>query len=126
MLGLEVKKKPIYVLLLVLGVRINVLAMAAALVLYDFYAVSVNLYQLKKYIQYGFKQQFSDLLPSYALSAVMALVVYLIPSTGSLVADLVVKVASGVLFYVAASAAFKMDSFLYLKTVVVDLIKRKK
>ena len=125
-LGLEVKKKPVYVLLLLLGVRINVLALAAALVVYDFYSVSVNLYQLKKYIQYDIKKMLLDLLPSYILSGAMALLVYLIPQTGSLAADLVIKVTAGVLFYIAASAVFKMDSFLYLKTVVLDLIRKKK
>lgn len=125
-LGLEVKKKPVYVLLLVLGVRINVLALAAALVVYDFYAVGMNLYQLKKYIDYDVKKQFLDLLPPYLLSTVMALVVYLIPMTGNLLLDLAVKVSAGVLVYVAASAAFRMDSFLYLKNVVLDFVKRKK
>ena len=125
-LGLEIKKKPVYVLLLILGVRINVLALAAALVIYDFYSVGINLYQLKKHVRYPVKEMLIDLLPPYALSAAMALAVYLIPSTGVLLADLVVKVAAGVLFYVAASTVFKMDSFLYLKTVAVDLIKRKK
>lgn len=124
-LSLEIKKKPVYVLLLILGVRINVLALAAALVIYDFYAVSVNLYQLKKYVQYSVKSLIADLLPAYLLSAVMAVVVYLIPQTGSLITDLMIKVAAGVVFYAAASAAFKMESFQYLKTVAADIVRSK-
>lgn len=122
-LGLEVKKKPVYVLLLIIGVNINVLGLALAMLVYDVYAVIVNMYQLHKYISYSLWEQFRDMLPALLLGAVMAVVVWLIPSFGSLVLTLAVKVLVGAAVYVAGSVLFRLEAFMYLKNILLERVK---
>lgn len=123
-LGLEIKKKPMYVLLLIIGTRINVLGLAAAMLVYDLYATFVNMLQLRKYIQYGLKEQFSDLFPAFSLSAVMAVVVWLVPAVGGLVLTLGVKVLVGAAIYLLGSVVFRMEAFRYLLNILKEKICR--
>lgn len=125
-LGLEVKKKPVYVLLLIIGVNINVFGLAAAMVIYDAYAVFVNMLQLKKYISYGLREQMRDLLPAFMLGAVMAVLVWLIPSFNSLILTLMVKVLAGAAVYVVGSIVFRMEAFQYLKNMVIEYVGKHK
>lgn len=125
-LGLEVKKKPVYVLLLIVGVNINVLGLAVAMLVYDIYAVCVNMFQLQKYVSYRFWEQLRDMLPALLLGTVMAVLVWLIPSFGSLVLTLIVKVLAGAAIYVAGSVLFRLETFQYLKHLLLErLVKRK-
>lgn len=120
-LALEVWKKPAYVLLLIVGVNINVFAVAVTMALYDIYGVFINMVQMKKYIGYGFREQLLDLLPAFGLGTVMAAVVLLIPSFGGAVVTLAVKVAAGALLYVGGAFLFRVDSLHYLLDMLKDL-----
>lgn len=121
---LEVWKKPVYVLLLILGVRISVFAIAATMVLYDFYGTFVNMLQMKKYLRYGIIEQLRDLLPAFALSGIMAVVVVIIPTLESLVITLAVKVLVGVVIYIGGSILFKMESFQYIKKMLMSMLRK--
>lgn len=123
-LGLEIKKKPMYVLLLIIGTQINVLGLAAAMLVYDLYAAFINMLQLKKYIHYSLKEQFRDLFSAFALSGVMAVAVWLIPPFGSLILTLGVKVLAGAAIYLLGSILFRMEAFQYLLTIIKEKIHR--
>ena len=94
--------------MLIVGVNINVFVLAAAMVLYDVYAVFINMLQLKKYIHYGLLEQIRDLLPAFLLGAVMAVLVWVIPAFESLIITLAVKILIGafILFLRLFLAAF--------------------
>lgn len=124
-LSLEVKKKPVYLFMLIVGVNINVFVLAAAMVLYDVYAVFINMLQLKKYIHYGLLEQIRDLLPAFLLGAVMAVLVWVIPAFESLIITLAVKILIGAFVYLAGSFFFRLDAFCYLKNILLERIKRK-
>ena len=123
-LKLEVWKKPIYVLMLLIGIQFDVYTLAVLMVLYDFYSVALNMVQLRKYIPYGLKEQIRDLIPAYALGTVMMVVVYLIPSVGGLVTTLAVKVAVGAVVYLAGSALFRVESFQYVLNILKGYLKK--
>ena len=123
-LKLEVWKKPVYVLLLLIGVQFDVFTLAVLMVLYDFYSVALNMVHLKKYIPYGLKEQLRDLIPAYALGTVMMVVVYLVPAVGGLVATLAVKIAVGVAVYLAGSVLFRVESFYYVLNIVKGYLKK--
>ena len=125
-LGLEVKKKPVYVLLLIVGVNISVLGLALAMLVYDIYAVVVNMYQLHKYISYSLWEQFRDMLAALLLSTVMAVLVLLIPSFSSLILTLTVKVLAGAVIYLAGSVIFRLETFGYLKNLLLERVKPKR
>ena len=123
-LKLEVIKKPVYVLLLVIGVKINVFAVALTMLLYDCYGTMVNMGQLKKYIGYSLAEQFRDLMPAFALGTAMAVVVLLIPMFDSLIVTLIVKVLAGVLVYAGGAMLFKVETFRYLWETVSGMLRR--
>lgn len=124
-LKLEFWKKPVYVALLLIGVRFDVFTLAVLMVLYDFYSVAINMMQMKKFLPYGLGEQLRDLLPAYALGTVMLVLVYLIPSFDSLILTLVVKIAAGAAIYLAGSIVFRVESFQYLLNIVKGyLLKR--
>lgn len=124
-LKLEFWKKPVYVALLLIGVRFDVFTLAVLMVLYDFYSVAINMMQMKKFLPYGLGEQLRDLLPAYALGTVMLVLVYLIPSFDSLILTLAVKIAAGVVIYLAGSIVFRVESFQYLLNIVKGyLLKR--
>ncbi len=123
-LKLEFWKKPVYVLMLLIGIQFDVFTLAVLMVLYDFYSVAMNMIHLRKYIPYGFREQLRDLLPAYALGTVMMIVVYMIPSSGSLILTLLVKIAAGAAIYLAGSVLFRVESFYYLVNILKGYLKK--
>lgn len=124
LLGLEVYKKPMYVILLVIGVSINVFGIAVTMVIYECYGMLVNMVQLKKHIHYDLWEVFRDLMPAFLLGAAMALTVLLMPTFNSLFATLVLKVIAGVVVYIGGAILFKVESFTYLKDVLIGSLRR--
>lgn len=125
-LKLEIKKKPIYMLLLIIGVNINVSALAVAMLLFDIYALALDMRYIKKYVPYGIGEQLQDILPALLLGIVMAVVVYLIPSFSSLLLTLAVKILAGAAVYVLGSILFRLEAFQYLKNIVLERFKKRK
>lgn len=123
-LKLEVWKKPVYVLMLLIGVQFDVYTLAVVMVLYDFYSVALNMVQLKKYVPYGLREQLRDLLPAYALGTVMLVIVYLIPAVGGLLTTLVIKIAVGAAVYLAGSLVFRVESFFYVVNILKGYLKK--
>ncbi len=123
-LKLEVWKKPMYVILLIIGVKINVFAIAVTMALYDLYGVFVNMIQMSKYVSYSLKEQLKDMLPAFLLSGIMVACVLLIPMFDSLILTLLLKVLVGIVVYIVGSVVFKIETFHYLVSVVRDMIKK--
>lgn len=75
----------------------------------------VNAYPNKKLMNYSFLEQFKDLLPSVAVTALMGIVVLLI---GQLELPplllLVIQIPAGVVIYIVLSWLFKLEPFLIL------------
>ena len=107
-----------------IGVKINVFAIAFTMLLYDCYGTMVNMSQLKKYIGYSLREQFRDLMPAFALGIAMAAVVLLIPMFDSLVLTLAVKVLAGVAVYAGGAALFKVETFTYLWGILRGMLRR--
>lgn len=123
-LKLELMKKPIYLVLLIVGVMINVKALAVAMLVFDILALAMDVHYIRKYIPYGIGEQLADMLPALGLGVVMAAVVFLIPSVGGLILTLVVKIAAGAAVYVAGSVIFRLEAFRYLKNILLERFKK--
>jgi O-antigen/teichoic acid export membrane protein len=123
-LKLEVWKKPVYVLMLLIGIQFDVYTLAVLMVLYDVYSVAINMLQMKKYLPYGIKEQLRDLLPAYALGTVMMALVYLIPGFDSLILTLAVKIAAGAAIYLGGSVLFRVESFRYMWNILKGYLKK--
>lgn len=119
-LRLEVIKKPAYVVLLIAGVAISVKGLAIAMLVYDIYGTIVNLCQMKKHINYEYKDQIRDYGPTMLLGTLMCIVVICIPPIGSLFITLVVKVIAGVMLYMSGAVLLKLNAYTYLKELLLE------
>ena len=125
-LKLEMMKKPVYVLFLIIGVSINVTALAVAMIAFDVFALVLDMIYIRKYVPYGIPEQLGDMLPALGLGILMAAVVFLIPSVGGVVLTLAVKVAAGGAVYLLGAILFRMEAFRYLKNILLERIKKSK
>lgn len=113
-LKLEVVKKGLSVLALVIGMQYDVYTMVAIKAFQDFLCTFVNAAPNQKLLGYRVINQWKDVMPSAALSALMCLVVM---AAGTWFAPLpvfvrlLVQIMIGVVVYVVLAAVFRLKSF---------------
>jgi len=119
LLKLEFLKKPVYLLLLILGIQSGVFAVAVTMLVYDVYGTIVNMRQLKKLIGYETLAQLRDVALSVALAAIMGVALMLLPlPSANCFFVLAVKIPLGVAIYVLLSAATNIEEYGYLKSYI--------
>lgn len=127
LLKIEIIKKPVYIILLLISVKVSVLAVAITMAVYSLYAALVNIGPNKKIIGYSYREQFKDIAPSLILSTIMALVIW--PISRLMVpiwCILVIQILCGVLFYLVCSYLLHFEAFKYLNNFIILKIKREK
>ena len=123
-LKLEIYKKPVYVLLLIVGVKINVIAVAVTMLLYSIYGNIVNAKPLKNEIGYSYKEQIIDLCPAFLLSIFMSFFVYITSYLKlKTIFLLILQVVIGIVLYVAMALLFKVDTLKYLQNFLKKKLK---
>ena len=111
LLKLEILKKPIYLFLLLLGIKISVLFMAETMVIYNVIAVLINMSPNRKFLNYSFVEQVQDILPAFLASSFMSVIVYLVGKFGlSTGISFIVKIVCGVLSYLLIAILFRMQA----------------
>lgn len=123
-LKLEGYKKPVYILLLIVGVKISVIAVAVTMLVYSIYGNIINAMPLKKEINYSYVEQLRDLKDPFLMSAIMGIVVLMIIQLkmNDLV-TLVIQVFVGVLLYIGMSIVFKIEGYGYLRNFIIKKLK---
>ncbi len=125
-LKLEVFKKPIYVILLLIGIVYNVKAIAITMLAYEIYGTIINLLQMKKHIDYSILDSLKDIMPSFLLAGVMALSVAFISIQGQLLLTLILQAIVGASIYIIGSLIFRLPGFKYLFDMAKKMLKRSK
>ena len=119
-LKLEFIKKPVYVILLVVGVLISPLAIAMTMVIYSIYSSIANARPLSRLVAYSYKEQFQDIWQSFIMTIIMCLLIFefklIIRNDFEL---LVIQVIVGVIIYLCLSVFFRNKAFLYVKSVIL-------
>ncbi len=126
-LKLELIKKGIGVLILLIFMKFGVIAIAVSAVVNTAVSVVVNAFPNKKLFDYSFFRQFMDIVPNLLLAGAMAGVVYplsLLPLHPLIL--MLLQGAAGAAVYVLLSVIFKVDSFYYLLTAGKELFIKKK
>jgi len=124
-LKLEIVKKAIGVLILILSARFGVTAMILAKALFDYVCTFINGWPCKRIVGYSPLTQWKDMLPELLVSAGMALAAYSVQplmgllgigtgTMGTAMLVMICQITVGVLVYIILSAAFRMESFRYL------------
>jgi len=114
-LKLEVCKKLIGLLLLLLTMKHGVMAMAYSLLVSSFTSQIINTWPNKKLLDYNYCGQLKDILPSIVLAVVMGIVVSWVDILDlEPLVTLIVQSILGVAVYLLGSICFKMESFYYI------------
>lgn len=126
-LKLEVIKKVLESLVLLLTVRINVFAMALGQLFCGVCSLLINAWPNRRLLAYPYRQQLKDVLPVIALSMAMAAAVWPVSLLGLPDAlTLLLQIPLGVAVYVLGSMLLKLDSFDLLLSLVKKMLHRGK
>ena len=128
-LKLEVIKKGMGLVGLIIGARFGPLVMISIKAVLDFFSTFVNAWPNKKLLGYSIFSQWMDIMPSLILSLVMSAVVYglqfVLP--GGPMVKLLLQIMAGMAVYGLLAWIFKMESFAYLvQTIKGQLQNRRK
>lgn len=124
-LKMEICKKVIGMLLLLSTLFISVRAMAYSLLISTLASMIINSWPNKKLLDYSFMEQMKDILPSILLAVGMGVSVYLMGVLNlPTLPLLLIQVVCGGLIYVAGSAIFKLEPFLYLIGIIKPMIQK--
>lgn len=126
-LKLEIVKKAVGILLLLVSMPFGVHVIAAGAVASNVFAVLINTVANKKLLDYGLWQQLKDLFNGILPLTIMSAAVFaagLLPLPDLLL--LAVQVLVGAVVYILASWALKNESFGYLLSFAKQFLKKKK
>ena len=125
-LKLEIIKKVLALLVLLITMNFSVLIMCVGSVVVSYLSLYINTYYTGKLIQVGFIMQLRDLLPSFLYSFSMGALVY---TTTLLFSNMFIQLLVGVFFgfvyYLSISTLFKSSELAYVRMLLRDnLLKR--
>lgn len=114
-LKMEIIKKTIGILAVLLTMNISVLAIGLGSVFCTIISSIVNAFPNRKLLGYSYMEQILDILPSFALSVLMAAVVYFLPlNFMPIIVKLIIQVIVGAGIYIGLSKLFKMEAFSFV------------
>lgn len=125
-LKLEIIKKVIGVILLLVTMNISVMAMAYSLLVSCLLCQIINSYPNKRLLNYSYLSQMKDILPSLVLAIIMGIIVYLFNFLSlPTILILIIQILVGAVIYILGAKLLKIDSFEYILGSIKGLIKRK-
>lgn len=126
LLKLNIIKKGIGIVLLLISMNYGVEAIAISLVITNVVATIINIFPNRKIVGYGYLEQLRDIGLNFFISFVMGGIVYaenLLQISDLLL--LIIQVFTGVIVYIAISIVFKIDGYLGLKNIVMNKIMKR-
>lgn len=123
-LKISIIKRIYGLIILVISMQFGVHAIAIGQTLVAIISSFVNAYPNKKLLDYSYKEQWLDIIPSLAISIIMGCIVYLFNFLKmSVWKTLILQVGSGIIIYTILARGFKLDSFNYLHSTIKQLVK---
>lgn len=122
-LKLEIIKKIMGVIIILITSRYGVYTMAIGTVVNSILSFFINSYPNKKLLNYSYIEQIKDIFPSFIISILMGMVIYFIQLLKySDLVILILQILFGGIIFIILSFIFKNESFLYL----LDIIKNRR
>ena len=123
---LEIIKKVIGTIAIVLTMFISPLAMAYSLLVTSVLSQVINSWPNRKLMGYSYGNQLMDMLPQIIISSVMGVIVYSVQHIGlANWLTLLIQIPLGASIYIVLSKIFHIDSYNYLINTVKGLFKKK-
>ena len=118
-LKLEIIKKTVTVINLLITIPMGIYAMAVGQVICGFISTFINSYPNKKLMGYSYLEQWKDIFPSFALAILMGTLVFplqYLPLATWIC--LIIQIVVGATIYILLSKLFKLESFSYLLSTI--------
>ena len=126
-LKLEIVKKMVGLAVLAVGIRYNPLVLVALKAAADFLCTFINAWPNKRLLNYSIIEQWKDIIPSVAVSILMAAAVM---AAGKFVPGgwlgLGMQILFGAVVYMLASWVLGLEVFRYIRGLVVDRLPGRK
>ena len=126
-LKLEIIKKAVAFIIVVISALIGVKAIAIGSVVYAVIASIINSYPNRKLINYSYAEQLLDIMPFALMSGVMGIIVYcvgLLPL--SLGVSFAFQVFTGIIIYILMSVLSKNKEFKYFTNLAKGILLKRK
>ena len=125
-LVLEIIKKAIGLVTIVIALKFGVMAMAYSMLITSFISQVVNAWPNKKLLGYSYLEQVKDMLPQIGLSVLMGAIVYSVSMFNfNTILTLLIQVSLGVAVYWLVAALFHIESYQYIISMLKGLTNRK-
>lgn len=122
-LKLEIIKKFIGMILLIITMNISVMAMAYSLLISGLISQVINSWPNRYLLKYSYIDQIKDILPNIVMALIMGGFVYFISYLNlSNLVSLILQIALGGIIYLVLSIFTRNDSFIYL----INILKSRK
>ncbi len=124
-LKLEIIKKCIAIIPLLLGIFVNIYYMLIGSVVTGLFACYLNAYYSGPALNYSIKEQVCDILPSFGITLFMAIVVYVmsyIPLTPFLLLPLQILVGAAIT--IGLCKFIKLPEYIEVENIALDFIKK--
>ena len=124
-LYLEIIKKVLGIIILIITVKISPFAIAVGLAASSFISIAINSFPNGKLLHYSFVEQMKDMLPPLIISSIMGVVVYLVSYfVKNNILLLITQLFMGAIIYVGLSIITKQEGFLYCKNIILSRKKK--
>lgn len=122
-LKLEFIKKPIFLILLLVGMHIGPLAIAGAVALNSVFAMIINAWPNRKLIHYSLLEQWKDIFPQFIIAVFMSILVYLLGLLNiNMYLLFFLQILLGLTVYFGLSKFFKLEALIYLERTIKELL----
>ncbi len=126
-LKLEIIKKVIGMIILIISIQGGIYAIAFGGVVSGVISSFINAYPNKKLLDYSYREQMRDILPSFLIASLMGILVYsvrLLELTE--VVTLLIQIPVGIIIYIALSILFKLECYVYLVSTIRTFFKKER
>ena len=126
-LKLEIIKKVVGLIALLVTMFVSVEAMAYSLLVTSVLSQIINSWPNRKLLDYGYRNQLFDMLPQIGLSVIMGTIVFIVKLFNFTdLLTLCIQVPLGAFIYISLSKLFHIDSFDYVINIIKAFAKEKK
>lgn len=115
LLELEILKKPIYLVFMLGSIKISVLAVAISMMINNFVEMIIDIFPNKKVINYSYKEQFKDIIPTFLLAIIMSLCILPIGILRlNSILEIILDFVIGSTIYLSGAYLLKLEPLFYL------------
>lgn len=125
-LRLEIIKKTIGIIALIIAVPYGVMAIAFSAVITSIISSFINAWPNRTLLKYSYLDQLKDILPSLLLASFMCFAVLQVERLSlAPIWILCIQVPFGIVIYLVGSLIFKMESLSYIRLNVKNILRRR-